>query len=212
MTEEKKVSEKLRQTLEEQEGIFLKCLQVLRESKPGSEEAKQILLQFQNVMNNIRDIAFDTPYALVLIDGDGYIFNEDLIRQGLKGGEIAAERLESRLHQYFSDSNFRRQRGWRVVVFIFASIDGLSHKMKKFGRIQEASCLRFFAIGINQSQALVNVVDVGAKCKEGTDYKIRAFFDLFGPDINSRCRHVVLGCSHDGGYLRMLAPYKHKAR
>ena len=192
--------------------ISTKGLHDLLESGERKDDTKEILLRIERVMNSIHESTLDNPYALVLLDGDGYIFNEDLIRQGLKGGEIAATRLRSELHKYFDANNFKGQRGWRLVVFNFASIDGLAHKMEKFGRILESKSLRQFTAGLNQSNALINVVDVGQRCKEVTDFKIRAFFDLFAPVINLRCRHVVLGCSHDKGYLRMLADYKHQAR
>lgn len=187
-------------------------IQDMLESEEGKDDANEALLRIERVMNNIHDSTLDNPYALVLLDGDGYLFNEDLVRQGLKGGEIAAERLEDELRIYFERNNFKGQRGWRIVVFIFASLDGLAHKMKKSGRTSEAKSFRQFTIGINQSEALINVVDVGTFCKEGTDYKIRTFFELLAPDMNLRCRHLVLGCSHDKGYLRMLARYKHKTR
>ena len=202
----------LKKFLGEPRRISTKGVQDLLEGVEGKDDANDILLRIERIMNNIHNSSLNSPYAMVLLDGDGYIFNEDLIRQGLKGGEIAAEQLETELRNHFERNNFKGQSGWRVAVFIFASIDALAHKMKKSGRTLEAKSFRQFTIGLNQSEGLVNVVDVGPYCKEGTDYKIRTFFDLFISDVNLRCRHVVLGCSHDRGYLRMLARYKHKAR
>lgn len=46
--------------------------------------------------------------------------------------------------------------------------------------------------------------------KELTDYKIKAMFELF--ISNAHCKHVVLGCSHDHGYIPMLDQYKNNAR
>ena len=46
--------------------------------------------------------------------------------------------------------------------------------------------------------------------KERTEYKVKAMFELMLP--NTHCRHVVLGCSHDRGYIPMLDKYKSYAR
>ena len=97
------------------------------------------------------------------------------------------------------------------MIRIYVNLDGLAGKMRGMNRPIEANLLRQFAAGLNQSQHLVDLVDVG-HCKEGADVKIKAVFDHYAPDINVRCKHIVLGCSNDHGYLRMLAPYKHKSR
>ena len=210
--EKEEAATQFKKFLGESRRISTKGLHDLLKSGEGNDEANGTLLRIERVMNTIHDSTLDTPYAVVLLDGDGYIFNEDLLRQALKGGEKAAERLESGLRDHFERNNLKGQRGWRIAVFIFASIDGLAHKMKKSGRTLEARSFRQFSLGINQSEPLINIVDVGPYCKEATDYKIRTFFELLMPDINLRCRHIVLGCCHDKGYLRMLARYKHKTR
>ena len=46
--------------------------------------------------------------------------------------------------------------------------------------------------------------------KERTDHKFRANFELFMP--NTHCKHIVLGCSNDHGYIPMLDPYKNDKR
>ena len=46
--------------------------------------------------------------------------------------------------------------------------------------------------------------------KEGTDYKLKAMFELFVP--NTHCKHIILGCSHDHGYMPLLNQYKNDKR
>ena len=65
--------------------------------------------------------------------------------------------------------------------------------------------------GVNQGHASIDFLDVGHG-KEGTDVKLRTVFDHYVPDIGVRCRHVVLGCSNDHGFLKMLAHYKYDER
>lgn len=67
------------------------------------------------------------PFGLVLIDGDGYIFEEELLRGGSNGGAIAAQRLLEQIQGYFQKVN-RSANQWKIMVRIFVDLEGLARK------------------------------------------------------------------------------------
>ena len=194
----------------------------------------------------------------MLIDGDGYIFDERLIQQGTTGGEIAAHHVHKNIQHYFhprktsggSDQRFDGASNWRIVVKIYMNLDGLAKTLYRAGLITNSKLMQDFAIGFNQCQPLFEIVDVGRGYvnllssqssyfhdqfptaasishgssksvgyrrsdislyrKERTDYKFKANFELFVP--NTHCKHLVLGCAHDHGYIPMLDQYKNDKR
>lgn len=150
------------------------------------------------------EMANSTPFAVVLIDGDGYIFQEEFLRQGAVGGAIAAQQLLEKLQDYFG--KFDGSKGWRIMVRIFVNLEGLLQTCVNLGLLREESTLRQFASGFTQNQPLFDFVDAGHG-KERADHKIKELFNLFVKDIH--CKHIVLGCCHDNGYVVILDPYKH---
>ena len=66
------------------------------------------------------------PYALIMIDGDGYIFHEQYVRQGIRGGELAANLFREKIHHYFSQHNFPDIGNWDLKIRIFVNVEGLS--------------------------------------------------------------------------------------
>ena len=145
------------------------------------------------------------PFVLVLIDGDGYIFQEQLIRAGSDGGVTAAQRLNDAIKSCLgSDAGH-----YRVMVRIYANYVGLSKALNKAGITgPEKRSISTFTASFTRSQELFDFVDAGDK-KEGADYKIREMFRLFVD--NSQCRHIFFAGCHDTGYLSLLTPYQGKA-
>ena len=50
-------------------------------------------------------------------------------------------------------------------------------------------------------------VIVTSRDEYGTRDKIKAHFDSDINDVGLRCKHLVLGCSHDGTYRAMVRRY-----
>lgn len=112
------------------------------EKQEAPAAVKEVLLEAERKLNDIRDLASEKPYALVLIDGDGYLFHPTFLREGFPGGEKAGQSLHKKVHDYFNDSKFKGQRGWQIVIRIFANVDGLATAMKRIGRMYEAAFCR----------------------------------------------------------------------
>ncbi|KAL1738088.1 hypothetical protein HDZ31DRAFT_5110, partial [Schizophyllum fasciatum] len=106
--------------------------------------------------------------VVILLDGDGAIFNDDLIAKGRDGGHKAAIRLResivSHLHDTLGDT------GYLIWVFGFLNKRGLSSVLNSVslngGKLHE------FVSGSNQSNDRFILLDVG-EIKEAADVKLR---------------------------------------
>ena len=135
-------------------------------------------------------------FVLCLIDGDGYVvctlssralgptleakssqFEDDLIKQGASGGGEAANRLLDNIKRHVQQ--YDGAIHWKIIIRIYANLEGLLKKYAYIGFAEEERSLRQFVWGFTQSQPLFDFVDVG-QGKERADHKIR------GP---SPCHH-----------------------
>ncbi|EED21150.1 conserved hypothetical protein [Talaromyces stipitatus ATCC 10500] len=143
------------------------------------------------------------PFVLVLIDGDGYMFKEHLIKAGTEGGVKAARLLSDSIKALLPPD---LPDNCRIMVRIYANILGLSHTLARAQLVgQEARSYSGFTSSFTRAQDLFDFVDAGTQ-KEGADYKIREMFRLFAD--NYQCKHIFFGGCHDVGYLSMLTPYR----
>jgi hypothetical protein len=144
------------------------------------------------------------PFVLVLVDGDGYIFDDALIKAGAEGGVKAANLLNAAVKEWLLRSG-HDVADCRIMVRIYTNLAGLSKALARAGLSgNEARSLAPFAASFTRAQDLFDFVDAGDK-KENADFKIREMFRLFAE--NSQCKHIFFAGCHDVGYLSMLTPY-----
>ncbi|KAI2464296.1 hypothetical protein F4781DRAFT_413443 [Annulohypoxylon bovei var. microspora] len=138
------------------------------------------------------------PYVMVLIDGDGLIFKEHFLKQGIEGGRKAANELNSAIIEKFS---FAGDTAITVIVKVVANVPGLSRAIKRDGCIPHEMTLYEFISGFSQVRPAFDFIDVGHG-KERADAKIIdcARFHL----RNYSCKQVVMGISHNSGYAPFL--------
>lgn len=143
------------------------------------------------------------PFVLVLVDGDGYIFDDDLISNGAEGGQRAAHLLNDAI---LSSLRKRGLENCRIMVRVYTNLVGLS---KTLSRIKlcgaEKRSLAPFAANFTRSNELFDFVDAG-ELKENADSKIRALFRQFVD--NTQCRHIYFAGCHDVGYINELIPHR----
>ncbi|KAF2652677.1 hypothetical protein K491DRAFT_695392 [Lophiostoma macrostomum CBS 122681] len=143
------------------------------------------------------------PYVLVLIDGNSYIFNDELIKDKEEGGMKAARMLNSAVEKYLRDA-LPEARDCRLVVRIYADVTGLSKQLAKAKLVGlEKRSLAAFTAGFTRAIGLCDFVD--ALDGEGTKFKIRETFKLGAGD--SSCSHILYAACHDASYLAPLVPY-----
>ncbi|MCJ1395847.1 hypothetical protein MMC18_008733 [Xylographa bjoerkii] len=118
------------------------------------------------------------PFVLVLIDGDHYVFDDELLKAGTEGGVEAAcllyEAVKAELRS-LDDGISTIHAGateWRVMVRVYAKFAGLSAALVRAGLQKSVNDLNNFAGGFTRGQPLFDFVDAGIE-KEGADHKIR---------------------------------------
>lgn len=142
------------------------------------------------------------PFVLVLIDGDGYVFDDDLVSNGIEGGQRAAALLND---AFKSSLRSRGLEHCRIMIRVYANLAGLSKALSKVKLAgPEKRSLAPFVASFNRSNDLFDFVDAG-ELKENADFKIRALFRQFVD--NPQCRHVYFAGCHDVGYISELTPY-----
>ncbi|KAI4114669.1 MAG: hypothetical protein LQ345_004589 [Seirophora villosa] len=129
-------------------------------------------------------------------------FNESLIVQGAAGGGEAANRVLDNVRRHIQQYDGTH---WKIIVRIYANLEGLLKKYAYIGFTEEERTLRQFVTGFTQSQPLFDFVDAG-QGKERADHKIKEHLGLFLSNV--QCKHVMLGVAHDNGYVPALDPYK----
>jgi hypothetical protein len=152
------------------------------------------------------------PFVLVLVDGDGYIFNEDLSKGA--DNDSSAERLArggtnaARLLNDAVKASLRRKglEHCQVMVRVYANVAGLSKALSKAGLVgAEKRSFAPFIASFNRSSGLSDFVDAG-EMKENADSKLRALLHLYAE--NAQCKHIYIAACHDVGYINDLTPHR----
>lgn len=107
---------------------------------------------------------------IILIDGDGAIFNLDLIAKGMRGGREAGEQLAAGVAKYLPS-----QEGRQFWAYVFLNRQGLAYALRIDSKPQAAGKLGAFMIGFSQANQRFMMVDVGGE-KEAADAKITGYF------------------------------------
>ncbi|RMZ08686.1 hypothetical protein D0860_04554 [Hortaea werneckii] len=142
------------------------------------------------------------PFVLVLVDGDGYVFNDDFVSRGAEGGQKAAQLLKDNINRSL---RWKGLEGCQIMVRVYANLVGLSKALAKEGLAgKEKRSLANFAASFTQSNDLFDYVDAG-ESENSASFKIRA---MFRQSVNnSQCKHIFFAGCHDTGYISELAPY-----
>ncbi|KAH7303607.1 hypothetical protein B0I35DRAFT_455137 [Stachybotrys elegans] len=143
------------------------------------------------------------PFVLILVDGDGYIFDDDFISGGTEGGSRAAKQLVDTVKKSLGRKGLEH---CEIMVRVYADLVGLSKILNKNGLAgAEKRSLAPFTAGFNRSYGLTDFVEAG-ELKENADFKLKAMLRLYAE--NSQCKHIYLAACHDVGYISELTPYR----
>lgn len=135
-------------------------------------------------------------HIVVIIDGDGVIFELDRIAQGHVGGTQAGRDLAAGLEHHFGSTPHRP-----LTVYLFLNKKGLCDTFRKMKRHDAHDRLGGFMVGFNEAATGFMVVDVGRN-KEASDAKIKV---LLEKEVTSpQNEFIVFGGCHDGGYMPNL--------
>ncbi|KAK5990406.1 hypothetical protein PT974_08674 [Cladobotryum mycophilum] len=141
-------------------------------------------------------------FVLVLVDGDGYVFNDNLVSKGADGGSSAAQLLNEAVKTKLREKDLEH---CQVMVRVFANVVGLSKSLHKAGLAgAEKRSLAPFVASFNRSFGLTDFIDAG-ELKENADFKLRSILRLYAE--NNQCKHIFFAACHDVGYISDLTPY-----
>jgi len=114
---------------------------------------------------------------VVLIDGDGMIFQDSLLQQGEQGGKDAANQLWAAVREYVIRC-LPNVSSPKIITRIYANVKGLADACYKSGIIERPILIEEFARGFNGSRLLFDFVDVGSG-KDRADDKIAGMRPLY---------------------------------
>lgn len=144
-----------------------------------------------------------SPFVLVVIDGDGYIFNDRFLHQGADGGSQAAQHLNHVVKQSLREKGLDN---CDVMIRIYANLANLSRTLSKNGlATADKRSLSPFVANFNRSYGLTDFVDAG-ELKENADFKIRGLLGIYAE--NAQCKHIYVAACHDVGYLSDLTRFR----
>ncbi|KAJ2926777.1 hypothetical protein H1R20_g10300, partial [Candolleomyces eurysporus] len=143
-----------------------------------------------NVLLTVSSQSPQPNRLVVLIDGDGAIFDLDLIAEGQIGGHKAASKLSDGVMQ-----NLPARNNLQLWVYVFLNRRGLSDTFVRVSRLSakiSRQKLDDFIVGFNQAAERFIMVDVG-NAKEAADAKIKAVLEveLRSPQTDS----IIFGAS-----------------
>ena len=175
---------------------------------PGSPDHAPLLANLQIMAaerDSLKDLLLSNPYVMVLIDGDGVIFNQELLRQGEPGGRKAARQLKEGVFRILAEHPYCSQDS-QIIARVYANVSGLATTLVKAGVLSSTAIFHEFVSGFTNGDDMCDFIDVGSG-KDKADMKLNANFRTHF--YNQQCRQIVFGCSHDNGYARLLENYMH---
>ncbi|SLM38344.1 Zinc finger, CCCH-type [Lasallia pustulata] len=158
-------------------------------------------MQLQEELRKTKAMMERDAFILVLIDGDGMIFEDHLINKGEVGGREAAGILWAAIRDLAHERIPNLSSDVKIMTRIYANLKGLGDVCHRAGILDKPSTIEDFARGFTGSKQLFDFVDVGSG-KDRADDKLSEIFKLHLYDCH--CRHIFFGCSHDNGYARLL--------
>ncbi|WPB00610.1 uncharacterized protein RHO25_005230 [Cercospora beticola] len=196
----------LEEVLHRYSNLVLEHEELQRTTIAGSTDgqAQQSLQGSLQVMtterNVLKDLLLANPFIMVLIDGNGMIFNNELLQLGENGGRKAARQLKESVTRMLASHPYCPPES-RIDVKVYANVKSLGRTLVSAGILSSQSVFEDFVTGFNRGDETCDFIDIGSG-KDVTDMKLNANFRQFFHDY--QCRQVVFGCSHDNRYARFL--------
>lgn len=169
-----------------------------------ADEARNSLIE--DLLQKVADMqkTMDrNAFVLVLIDGDCMNFLNELVKQGMTGGDEAAKLLRRAVFDYLRyDEDFKHDH--KIVIRVYANLRGLSKTYADKGLLLNATAFADFVSGFNKAHALCDFVDAGNH-KEAANTKLKEILSLHV--YNVHCKQIIFGASADNGYASFLSSF-----
>ena len=153
------------QYLQEENSDLQKSLNAARLTS-NSDECEH----YKTAYNQCITMVKQAPFILVLVDGDGMIFQNHLLRLGEHGGKQAADMLKKSVSSW--SKSLELSEGVQIAVRIYANARGLADTCRKAGIVSSPEVVEDFFRGFTQGDDLFNFIDVGSG-KDRADNKMK---------------------------------------
>ncbi len=121
----------------------------------------------QEQLRKVKALMDRNAFIVVLLDGDGMIFDDELVRKGEKGGKEAANHIWAAVNEFVARA-LPHLSTFRVVTRVYANVRGLSETLCRSGVIDSPSVFENFTKGFND-KLLFDFVDIGSGKKDMAD-------------------------------------------
>ncbi|KAF8529289.1 hypothetical protein BU17DRAFT_36954, partial [Hysterangium stoloniferum] len=139
--------------------------------------------------------------VLTLIDGDGYIFKDELLKRGRDGGREAAQILNENILSHVKKGD-KKNSQVQVWTYMFFNLRGLQQTLVG-SCVCTADEFESFLAGFNQANSRFTISDVHSG-KEAADSKIKVYLQTWSRFPQTSKIYFGAG-SHDNGYYPTLA-------
>ncbi|KAJ5180503.1 hypothetical protein N7492_003713 [Penicillium capsulatum] len=146
-------------------------------------------------------------FVVVLVDGDGAIFQDDLLARPKEGANEASRRIVQAVKESLRDDPLE-QEDITILVRIFANLNDLGKTLHLSNIIPQRTDLITFAEHLTTSRGEFDFINVGPG-KENADSKMRKMLDHFYRNV--QCKKIFFAGCHDNGYLHDLQQYTNNA-
>lgn len=169
-------------------------------------------------------VSYQTTVGALLGYSDGSVqFKDEHIRRGVTGGTEAAGMLVNGVREFLSEHVACAPARISIHIRIYANVKGLGQAYYNAGILFDPSDVWSFMRGFNMGHPMCDFIDAGDG-KECSDDKLKGKADKPNPLTDDRtdyspetfrsnisnvhCKQILLACSADNGYARLLAPLK----
>ncbi|KAK4638927.1 hypothetical protein QC761_703310 [Podospora bellae-mahoneyi] len=182
------------------------CLEQKKTVKLWQQEGRKM----ERELNYYKSAAENACFAFVIIDGDGAVFDEELIALGEEGGKKAAHELHKHLREYMQEECELHNLD-NIFVHVVLNAQGLSSALVQSGTLPtgDYAAVTKFGRGFCRAQPLFSFTDVGGG-KEQADHKVRKLFEMM--EKNIQCKFLALAGCHDNGYATFLESYRNNPK
>ncbi|KAK1139739.1 hypothetical protein N8T08_011203 [Aspergillus melleus] len=163
-------------------------------------------MDLMDKVSRLKTVMDRVPFVVVLLDGDGIIFQDSFLQQGGQGGRNAATKLQTALQNYVAN-NFPRIASPKIITKLYVNVKGLAELCVRGGVTTEPSLIEEFVRGFNGTFPLCEMIDTGCGKNSAHD-KIAETFQL--NLYNCHCHQIFLGCSQDIAYGTILEDILHE--
>lgn len=141
--------------------------------------------KLQEQLRMVKQMMDRDPFVVLLIDGEGSMFSDDLIKKGAQGGREGSLLLSSAANEFVSQT-LPHLNNPRVLVRIYANVRSTAEALCNSGVIDKPALFDDYIRSFNSSNVLFDIVDAGGR-KDAIGDKLGELLKLYLYDCHCKC-------------------------